>query len=54
MKELINIKDRTDSFDDYYSCMQQEECNLSQVPYNWIQRIVSSYNNTITNDNTRF
>jgi putative transposase len=42
------FKDRTESFDDYYPCIQQKEneCNLLHV-YNWIQFFVSMYNNTI-------
>ena len=37
------FKDRTESFDDYYPCMQIE-CNLFHV-HNWIQFFVSIYNN---------
>ncbi|HSF00288.1 MAG TPA: hypothetical protein VLA48_05275 [Nitrososphaeraceae archaeon] len=41
------VKDRIESFDDYYPCMQQKgECNLFHV-HNWIQFFVSMYNNTI-------
>ena len=42
--ERINqyLKDRIESFDDYYPCMQIE-CNLFHV-YNWIQFFVSMYN----------
>jgi hypothetical protein len=49
--ERVNqyFKDRIESFDDYYPCMQ-EECNLFHV-YNWLQFFVSMYNNTITNNN---
>ena len=45
--ERVNqyFKDRIESFDDYYPCMQKEECNLFHV-YNWIQFFVSMYNNT--------
>ena len=39
-----DFKDRTESFDDYYPCMQ-DECNLFHV-YNWIQFFVSMYNDT--------
>ena len=44
--ERVNqyFKDRTESFDDYYQCMQ-DECNLFHV-YNWIQFFVSMYNDT--------
>ena len=44
--ERVNqyFKDRTESFDDYYPCMQ-DECNLFHV-YNWIQFFVSMYINT--------
>jgi putative transposase len=31
-----NLKDRIESFDDYYPCIQKGECNLFHV-YNWIQ-----------------
>ncbi len=42
------FKDKIESFDDYYPCMQKEgnECNLLHV-YNWIQFFVSVYNDTI-------
>ena len=44
--ERVNqyFKDRTENFDDYYPCMQ-DECNLFHV-YNWIQFFVSMYNDT--------
>ena len=44
--ERVNqyFKDRTESFDDYYPCMQ-DECNLFHV-YNWIQFFISMYNDT--------
>jgi len=47
--ERVNqfLKDRIESFDDYYPCIQKEnECNLFHV-YNWIQFFVPMYNNTI-------
>jgi hypothetical protein len=44
------FKDRIESFDDYYPCMQKEECNLFHV-HNWIRFFVSMYNDTITNNN---
>lgn len=52
--EIINkktvIKDRIESFDDYYPCMQQKgECNLLHVN-NWIQFFVSMYNNITINN----
>ena len=33
LMEMINqyCKDRTEGFDDYYPCMQQDECNLFHV-----------------------
>ena len=45
--ERVNqyFKDRIESFDDYYPCMQIE-CNLLHVN-NWIQFFVSMYNDTI-------
>ena len=43
------LKDRIESFDDYYPCIK-EECNLFHV-YNWIQFFVSMYNDTIANNN---
>jgi hypothetical protein len=37
------LKDRIESFDYYYTCIQKEhECNLFHV-YNWIQYFVSMY-----------
>ena len=52
LMERVNqyLKDRIESFDDYYPCMQIE-CNLFHV-YNWIQFFVSMYNDTIANNNT--
>jgi hypothetical protein len=49
--ERVNqyFKDRIESFDDYYPCMQIE-CNLLHV-HNWIQFFVSMYNDTISNKN---
>jgi len=48
--ERINqyLKDRIESFDDYYPCIKEEECNLIHV-HNWIQFFVSMYNDTIAN-----
>jgi len=51
--ERVNqyFKDRIESFDDYYPCMQKEECNLFHV-HNWIQFFfVSMYNDTSSNKN---
>ena len=53
LMERVNqyLKDRIESFDDYYPCMQKGECNLFHV-HNWIQFFVSMYNDTTsTNDN---
>jgi hypothetical protein len=49
--ERVNqyLKDRIESFDDYYPCIQKNECNLFHV-HNWIQFVVSMYNDTITNN----
>jgi putative transposase len=54
LMERVNqyLKDRIESFDDYYPCMQIE-CNLLHV-YNWIQFFVSMYNDTIANNNYDF
>ena len=54
LMERVNqyFKDRTESFDDYYPCMQ-DECNLFHV-YNWIQFFVSMYNDTIANNTYDF
>jgi putative transposase len=45
--ERVNqyFKDRIECFDDYYPCMQKDECNLFHV-HNWIQFFVSMYNDT--------
>ena len=54
--ERVNqyLKDRIESFDDYYPCMNKDECNLLHV-YNWIQFFfVSMYNDTIANNNNDF
>ena len=52
LMERVNqyLKDRIESFDDYYPCMQKDECNLLHV-YNWIQFFVSMYNDTTSNKN---
>ena len=54
LMERVNqyFKDRIESFDDYYPCMQ-DECNLFHV-HNWIQFFVSMYNDTIANNNNDF
>jgi len=51
LMERVNqfLKDRIESFDDYYPC-RQEECNLFHV-HNWIQFFISMYNETIANNN---
>ncbi|MDR4512517.1 MAG: DDE-type integrase/transposase/recombinase [Nitrososphaeraceae archaeon] len=51
LMERLNqyLKDRIESYDDYYPC-RQEECNLFHV-HNWIQFFVSMYNDTIANNN---
>ena len=54
--ERVNqyFKDRIESFDDYYPCMQQKgECNLFHV-HNWVQFFVSMYNDTIAHNNFDF
>jgi putative transposase len=52
--ERVNqyFKDRIESFDDYYACIQQKDdgCNLFHV-HNWIQFFVSMYNDTTINNN---
>ena len=51
LMERVNqyFKDRIESFDDYYLCMQND-CNLLHV-HNWIQFFVSMYNDTTTRNN---
>ena len=39
------IKDRTESFDDYFPC-RKENCNLKHVK-NWLSLFVDSYNRNI-------
>jgi hypothetical protein len=54
--ERINqyLKDRIESFDDYYPCIQKKNgCNLFQV-HNWIRFYVSMYNDTIVNNKYDF
>ena len=55
LMERINqyFKDRIESFDDYYPCMQKEQYNLFHV-HNWIQFFVSMFNDTIANNNNDF
>jgi putative transposase len=52
LMERVNqyFKDRIESFDDYYPCIQKGECNLFYV-YNWIQFFVTMYNDTSSNKN---
>jgi transposase-like protein len=54
LMERVNqyLKDRIESFDDYY-LWRQIECNLLHV-YNWIQFFVTMYNDTIANNNNYF
>jgi len=49
--ERVNqyFKDRIESFDDYYPCVQIG-CNLLHV-HNWIQFFVAMYNDTSSNKN---
>jgi putative transposase len=51
LMERVNqyFKDRIESFDDYYPCMQ-DGCNLFHV-HNWIQFFITMYNNTTINNN---
>ena len=52
LMERVNqyVKDRIESFDDYYPCIRKDNgCNLFHV-YNWIQFFVSIYNYTIYKD----
>jgi hypothetical protein len=56
LMERVNqyLKDRIESFDYYYNCIQKEhEWNLFHV-YNWMQFYVSMYNVTISNNNNDF
>ena len=38
------FKDRTESFDDYFPCRKDDDCNIDHV-YNWIELFVSMHNN---------
>ena len=51
LMERVNqyLKDRTESFDDYYPCVKNE-CNLFHV-HNWIKFFVSMYNDMISKKN---
>jgi len=42
------FKDRTESFDDYYPCKKNKNCDLQHV-YNWIKLFIYLYNVTIRN-----
>jgi len=42
------FKDRTESFDDYYPCINKQNCDLQRV-YNWIKLFVYLYNAKIRN-----
>ena len=52
LMERVNqyFKDRIESFDDYYPCIQKGECNIFHV-HNWIQFFVAMYNDTSSNKN---
>ena len=42
------FKDRTESFDDYYPCTKNNNCDLKHV-YNWIRLFIYLYNAKIRN-----
>jgi len=44
------FKDRTESFDDYYLCINnnKQNCDLTQL-YNWLKLFIYLYNTTIRN-----
>jgi putative transposase len=42
------FKDRTECFDDYYSCTKNKNCDLEHV-YNWIKLFIYLYNGRIRN-----
>ena len=42
------LKDRTESFDDYYPCNNKQNCDLQHV-YNWIRLFIYLYNSTVRN-----
>ena len=43
------FKERTESFEDYYSCNNNKQnCDLQHV-YNWIKLFIYLYNTTIRN-----
>jgi putative transposase len=42
------FKDRIESFDDYYPCTKNNNCDLSHV-YNWLKLFIYLYNTTIRN-----
>ena len=52
LMERVNqyFKDRIESFDDYYPCIQKGEYNIFHV-HNWIQFFVAVYNDTSSNKN---
>ena len=45
---MQHFKDRTESFDDYYPCTKNNNCDLQHV-YNWIKLFIYLYNTTIRN-----
>ncbi len=42
------IKDRTESFDNYFPCRKEEHCNLFHIK-NWMNLIVDMYNKEMIN-----
>ena len=50
-----HFKRRTESFDDYHTCIQKIEnaCNLFHVNY-WLQFFIFMYNDMISNKNNYF
>ncbi len=42
------FKDRIESFDDYYPCTKNNNCDLAHV-YNWLKLYIYLYNTTIRN-----
>ena len=43
------FKDRIESFDDYYPCTKNNNCDLSHL-YNWLNLYIYLYNTTIRNE----
>jgi putative transposase len=42
------IKDRTESFDDYFPCRRKEKCNLFHIK-NWLNLFVNMHNKEVLN-----